>query len=35
MKNKKLTAASTADRYQLYLRSVQAPDVDVQFFQRV
>lgn len=34
-KTKKVTAASTADRYQLYLRSVQAPDVDVQFFQRV
>lgn len=27
-------AAETADRYALYLRSVQAPDVDVAFFSR-
>ncbi|MEL7371417.1 MAG: class I SAM-dependent methyltransferase, partial [Myxococcota bacterium] len=29
------TMASRADRYELYLQSVQAPDVDVKFFQRV
>ncbi len=27
--------AARADRYELYLQSVQAPDVDVKFFQRV
>ena len=27
--------ASRADRYEMYLESVQAPDVDVKFFQRV
>ena len=29
------TMARRADRYELYLQSVQAPDVDVKFFQRV
>ena len=28
-------AARKADRYELYLASVQAPDVDVAFFDRV
>ncbi len=31
----KTPMAETADRYQLYLESVQAPDVDVAFFDRV
>lgn len=34
-KAKKKSKASKADRYALYLESVQAPDVDVKFFRRV
>ncbi len=34
-KKSKKTLASKADRYRMYLASVQAPDVDVRFFQRV
>ncbi len=34
-KRKKRTKAQKADRYDLYLQSVQAPDVDVRFFKKV
>lgn len=34
-KSPRLSMAKRADRYDLYLKSVQAPDVDVGFFQRV
>ena len=33
-KRKKKTQASTADRYELYLQSVQSPDVDAKFIRR-
>jgi SAM-dependent methyltransferase len=33
--SKPLKMAKTADRYQLYLQSVQAPDVDAAFFAKV
>ncbi len=32
---RKETMAERADRYEMYLQSVQAPEVDVKFFQRV
>lgn len=34
-KRKKLTQAQRADRYALYLSAVQAPDVDVKFFNKI
>jgi SAM-dependent methyltransferase len=34
-KKGKKTQAARADRYALYLQSVQAPDVDVKFFRRI